>query len=84
MKVIKRNGRSVNFNPSKITARIKAQCEGLNVKPDEMAIKIISQMADGMSTSAIDTLSIEIAASLVPTHPDYSKLASALSLNSIA
>ena len=78
MKVIKRNGRSVNFNPSKITARIKDQCEGLNVKPDEMAIKIISQMADGMSTSAIDTLSIEIAASLVPTHPDYSKLASAL------
>lgn len=78
MKVIKRNGRSVNFNPSKITARIRNRAEGLKVNADEMAIKVISQMADGITTTQLDTLCIEIAASKVPMHPDYSTLAARL------
>ena len=75
MKVIKRNGRSVNFNPSKITSRLKGQADGLKVKSDEMSVKVISQMADGITTTELDTLCIEIAASLVPKHPDYSVFA---------
>lgn len=78
MKVIKRNGRSVNFNPSKITTRIRNRADGLKVNADEMAIKVISQMADGITTTELDTLCIEIAASRVPTHPDYSILAARL------
>ena len=46
MKVIKRNGRSVNFNPSKITSRLKGQADGLKVKSDEMSVKVISQMTE--------------------------------------
>ena len=78
MKVLKRNGRAVMFNPSKITSRIRNISEGLKVKPDAMSIKVISQMADGITTTELDTLCIEIAASMVPTHPDYSTLASRL------
>jgi len=78
MKVIKRNGRAVNFNPSKITARLKSRKGELKVDTDQMAIAAIGQMADGMSTEEIDTLCIEIAASKVPKHPDYSKLAAGL------
>tara|TARA_R110000796_G_scaffold181330_1_gene297927 strand:+ start:57645 stop:60059 length:2415 start_codon:yes stop_codon:yes gene_type:complete len=78
MKVVKRNGRSVIFNPSKITSRIRNRAEGLKVDADGMSIKVISQMADGITTTELDTLCIEIAASMVPVHPDYSTLASRL------
>ena len=75
MKVTKRNGRSVNFNPSKITSRLRNLSDGLKVDADKMAVKVISQMADGITTVELDTLCIEIAASMVSYHPDYSKFA---------
>lgn len=78
MKVIKRSGRSVNFNPSKITSRLKNLSEGLKIKSDEMAIKVISQMADNITTEELDTLCIENAASMVTEHPDYSTFAARL------
>jgi len=73
MKVTKRNGKSVNFNPSKITSRLRNLSDGLKVDADAMAVKVISQMADGITTVELDTLCIEIAASMVSYHPDYSK-----------
>ena len=76
MKVLKRNKREVNFNPSKITKRIKDQSYELKVDYDKLSIKIISQMADGMSTRDIDALIVEGAAMKVVDHPDYSTLAS--------
>ena len=75
MKVTKRNGRSVNFNPSKITSRLRNLSDGLKVDADKMAVKVISQMADGITTVELDTLCIEIAASMVSYHPDYSRFA---------
>ena len=75
MKVTKRNGRSVSFNPSKITSRLRNLSDGLKVDADKMAVKVISQMADGITTVELDTLCIEIAASMVSYHPDYSKFA---------
>jgi len=78
MKVLKRNGRAVMFNPSKITSRLRNMSEGLKVDADAMAVKVISQMADGITSTELDTLCIEIAASMVPTHPDYSSFASRL------
>jgi len=75
MKVLKRNNRLVNFNPSKITSRLRNLSDGLKVDADKMAVKVISQMADGITTVELDTLCIEIAASMVSYHPDYSKFA---------
>ena len=76
MKVQKRNGREVNFNPTKIMKRIKDQSKGLDVDADALGIKIISQMMDGITTKELDNLCVEGAATKVIEHPDYSKLAS--------
>ncbi len=83
MKVKKRNGREVNFNPSKITKRIKDQSNGLNVKPDALSIGIISQMMDGITSQELDTLCVEGAAMKIINHPDYSTLASRLFVTSL-
>tara|TARA_R110002049_G_scaffold3440_2_gene26030 strand:+ start:16 stop:2385 length:2370 start_codon:yes stop_codon:yes gene_type:complete len=83
MKVKKRNGREVNFNPSKITKRIKDQSNGLNVKPDVLSIGIISQMMDGITSKELDTLCVEGAAMKIINHPDYSTLASRLFVTSL-
>lgn len=83
MKVKKRNGREVNFNPSKITKRIKDQSDGLNVKPDVLSIGIISQMMDGITSKELDTLCVEGAAMKIINHPDYSTLASRLFVTSL-
>lgn len=78
MKVKKRNGSEVMFNPNKITARLRQRQDGLKVDADSMAIKVISQMADGITTTELDTLCIENASSMVPVHPDYSIFAARL------
>ena len=78
MKILKRNGREVNFNPSKILQRIKNQSKDLKVNADELGISIIAQMMDGITSRELDNLCIEGAAMKVVSHPDYSTLASRL------
>ena len=78
MKIVKRNGREVNFNPSKILKRIKDSSEGLKVNADELGIGIISQMMDGITSRELDNLCVEGAAMKVVSHPDYSTLAARL------
>ena len=78
MKIVKRNGREVNFNPSKILKRIKDSAEGLSVNADELGISIISQMMDGITSRELDNLCIEGSAMKVVSHPDYSTLAARL------
>tara|TARA_R110002126_G_scaffold94862_5_gene223556 strand:- start:178 stop:2574 length:2397 start_codon:yes stop_codon:yes gene_type:complete len=78
MKIVKRNGREVNFNPSKILKRIKDSAEGLKVNADELGIGIIAQMMDGITSRELDNLCIEGAAMKVVSHPDYSTLAARL------
>ncbi len=83
MKVLKRNGREVNFNPSKIMKRIKDQAKNLKVDADALAIKIIAQMADGISSRELDNLCVEGASMLIISHPDYSTLASRLFISGL-
>ena len=75
MKIIKRNGIQVDFNPSKIHNRIKKQSEGLQVNSDEIFIKVTSGIADEMSTKQLDDLIAITSESMCYLHPDYSKLA---------
>ena len=76
MKVKKRSGRLVNFNANNITKRIKDQAKGLNVESDDVAVKVIGQIADGLTTYELDDLAIQQSASMSTIHPDYSVLAS--------
>ena len=83
MKVIKRNGSSIDFNPNKILTRIKKMSEGLNVNPEEVFLKVTQGIADDMTTSQLDDLVSVVSESLSMNHPDYSKLAANIAISKL-
>lgn len=78
MKVIKKNGQAVDFNPNKILNRIKKAATGLNVNCDEIFLKVTQGIYDNITTTELDDLVAETAAAYITTHYDYSKLASSI------
>lgn len=83
MEVIKRDGSSEPVKLDKIAARIRKQTWGLNtVYVDYMEVvqKTISGLHDGITTTELDNLASEVAASMTSTHPDYSFLASRIAV----
>ncbi|HIN88541.1 MAG TPA: ribonucleoside-diphosphate reductase subunit alpha [Nitrospinaceae bacterium] len=83
MEVLKRNGCKEAVKLDKIAARIKKQTWGLNTQfVDYMEIvqKTISGLHDGISTTELDNLAAETAASLSSSHPDHSFLASRIAI----
>ncbi|MBL7926718.1 MAG: ribonucleoside-diphosphate reductase subunit alpha [Bacteroidia bacterium] len=86
MYVIKRNGKQENVKFDKITARIQKLCYGLNpdhVNPLTVAQKVVQGVYDGVSTSELDNLAAETAASLTVQHPDYALLASRVAVSNL-
>jgi ribonucleoside-diphosphate reductase alpha chain len=53
------------------------------VEPMEVAKKVIHGLYDGITSVELDVLAAETAASLTPTHPDYSILASRICVTSL-
>lgn len=84
LKIIKRSGDSVSFNPQKIYSRIKRASKGLSVNSDEIFIKAITSVpTEGeITTGELDKLIYEIAASYTGSHHDYSRLASSVAISS--
>jgi ribonucleoside-diphosphate reductase alpha chain len=84
LRIIKRDGDSVAFNPQKIYSRIKKAGKGLNVNTDEIFIKAITSIpTEGeVTTKELDKLVYEIAASYTGSHHDYSRLASSIAISS--
>ena len=80
MFVIKRDGKKEPIMFDKITARIKKLCYGFNdlVDPVRVAMRVIEGLYDGVTTSELDNLAAEIAATMTTTHPDYSNVSPAL------
>ncbi|MDP4630580.1 MAG: ribonucleoside-diphosphate reductase subunit alpha [Flavobacteriales bacterium] len=85
MFVAKRDGRKETVKFDKITARISKLCYGLNpiVDPLKIAMKVIEGVFDGVTTSQLDTLAAEIAATNTTTHPDYALLASRIAIGNL-
>ena len=85
MYVIKRDGHKEPVIFDKITARVKKLCYGLNeiVDPVKVAMKVIEGLFDGVTTSTLDNLAAETAASLTTAHPDYAKLAARISVSNL-
>jgi ribonucleoside-diphosphate reductase alpha chain len=86
MYVIKRDGRRESVKFDKITARIEKLCYGLDsafVQPVEVAKKVISGLYDGVTTSQLDNLAAETAASLTTKHPDYATLAARIAITNL-
>jgi ribonucleoside-diphosphate reductase alpha chain len=85
MFVVKRDGRKEPIMFDKITARVRKLCYGLNglVDPVKVAMRVIEGLYDGVTTSELDNLAAEIAATLTTTHPDYAKLAARISVSNL-
>ncbi|GAB5401091.1 MAG: ribonucleoside-diphosphate reductase subunit alpha [Aureisphaera sp.] len=85
MNVVKRDGRKEPVMFDKITSRVRKLCYGLNplVDPVKVAMRVIEGLYDGVTTSELDTLAAEIAATMTVTHPDYAKLAARISVSNL-
>jgi hypothetical protein len=83
IKVKKRNGRLVNVDLSKIQTRIKKASTGLKVNHLEVSMKVVQGLYDGVTTTELDKLAADTAASLITNHPDYSKLASNIAISAL-
>ena len=86
MFVIKRNGKQESVKFDKITARIEKLCYGLDrrfVNSIDVAKKVIEGLYDGVTTTELDNLAAETAASLTVKHPDYALLASRIAVSNL-
>ena len=83
LKIKKRGGDEVSFNPQKIYNRVKRAARGLNVNADEVFIKVITSVpTEGViTTKELDKLVYEIAAAYTGSHHDYSRLASSVAIS---
>jgi len=85
MDIIKRNGSREPLKLEKISSRIKKLTYGLNerVDPDKVSTKVVSGLYDGVSSTELDQLSSETAASMVTVHPDFGKLAARIAITAL-
>ena len=86
MYVIKRDGNRESVKFDKVTARIQKLCYGLDpvhVTPINVAMKVIEGIYEGVTTSELDNLAAETAASLTTKHPDYALLASRIAVSNL-
>ena len=85
MIVVKRSGKREAVSFDKILNRVKKLGEEFSLKINytSLVIKVIDQLHDNISTSKIDELTAEQAASLSTKHPDYGVLSSALVVSNL-
>jgi len=86
MVVQKRNGKKESVKFDKITARIEKLCYSLDrrfVNAVDVAKKVIEGLYDGVTTTELDNLAAETAASLTVKHPDYALLASRIAVSNL-
>ena len=85
MFVVKRDGRREPMMFDKITSRVRKLCYSLNerIDPIRVAMRVIEGLYDGVTTSELDNLAAEIAATMTTTHPDYARLAARISVSNL-
>ena len=90
MRVTKRNGSLENVKYDKVVARISKLVTDPNlptlagpVDATRVAQEVFSSMYDGITTQEIDTLSAEVAVSMLTTDPAYEDLATRITASNI-
>jgi len=86
MKVMKRSGKLEAVSFDKITARVKKLCYGLDsnyIDSIEIAKKVIQGLYDGVSTTDLDNLAAETAATMATKHPQYAQLAARIAVSNL-
>ena len=85
MFVIKRDGRKESVKFDKVTARIQKLAYGLTEHVDTFSVaqKVIEGIYDGVTSSELDNLAAEIAASMTTKHPDFAVLAARIAVSNL-
>ncbi|WMX12245.1 MULTISPECIES: ribonucleoside-diphosphate reductase subunit alpha [unclassified Aureispira] len=86
MQVLKRNGKKEDVSFDKIKKRIEYLCNGLDLRyvdSIEICKKVIQGLYDGVSTTILDNLASETAATMATQHPDYAILAARISVSNL-
>lgn len=86
MQVIKRSGKREEVSFDKITARVKKLCYSLDVRyvdHIEISKKVIQGLYDGVTTTELDNLAAETAATMATEHPDYALLAARIAISNL-
>lgn len=86
MQVIKRSGKKEDVSFDKITARVKKLCYNLDtryVNYIEISKKVIQGLYDGVTTTELDNLAAETAATMAADHPDYAQLAARIAISNL-
>ncbi len=83
---MKRSGRLEEVSFDKITARVKKLCYGLHsdfVDHIEISKKVVLGLFDGVTTTELDNLAAETAATMTTIHPDYAVLAARIAVSNL-
>jgi hypothetical protein len=86
MYVVKRGGRKESVHFDKITSRVSKLCYGLDPKhvdPVVISQKVIQGVYPGVTTTELDELAAQTAASFATQHPDCSILAARISVSNL-
>jgi len=85
MFVVKRDGKKESVKFDKVTSRIQKLAYGMSEHVDTFAVaqKVIEGIFDGVTTSQLDNLAAEIAASMTTRHPDYAQLAARIAVSNL-
>jgi ribonucleoside-diphosphate reductase alpha subunit len=86
MQVIKRNGKKESVHFDKVTSRIMKLSYGLQLRSDdiiEIAKKVVSGIYDNVTTTELDNLAAETAASFTTRHPDFAVLAARIAVSNL-
>ena len=86
LQVVKRNGEKEDVRFDAIQEKLSRLSEGLNqdwVDPGLVTKLVIEGLYDGVTTTELDELAAETAASLAAQHPDYSKLAARICVDNL-
>ena len=86
MQVLKRNGKAEAVHFDKITSRVMKLSYGLHLKQDdiiEIAKKVIIGIYNNVTTTELDNLAAETAASFTTKHPDFAVLAARIAVSNL-
>ena len=86
MQVLKRNGKAEAVHFDKITSRVMKLSYGLQLKQDdiiEIAKKVIIGIYNNVTTTELDNLAAETAASFTTKHPDFAVLAARIAVSNL-
>ena len=85
MRILKRDGTLQAVRLDAITSRLVNLCDGLgdDFDPLPIASNVAGQLADGMTTEALDHLAAEASAALSTSDPRYSELAARIIISNL-